>query len=200
MSHLYQQYRALELDGSWIGLEVRNADPWFCTPIGAEIIGWDGAIYYCFVPGFAETVFCVNPENYGGHLVYPIARSFADFLSLLLAVGHTNSLQQVIGWKREEFERFLRQQEEVDYISSPQVQQVLKTITEEIGVVPQPDPFGYIKRLQEEFPYEKIVFSNDYYDILGLERPDGTTSEWVENGTHEGKIEICFRTDKEIKI
>lgn len=69
--------------------------------------------------GFAETVFCVNPENYGGHLVYPIARSFADFLSLLLAVGHTNSLQQVIGWKREEFERFLRQQEEVDYISSP---------------------------------------------------------------------------------
>ena len=183
MSHLYQQYRALELDGSWIGLEVRNADPWFCTPIGAEIIGWDGAIHYCFV-----------------HLVYPIARSFADFLSLLLAVGHTNSLQQVIGWKREEFERFLRQQEEVDYISSPQVQQVLKTITEEIGVVPQPDPFGYIKRLQEEFPYEKIVFSNDYYDILGLERPDGTTSEWVENGTHEGKIEICFRTDKEIKI
>ena len=171
MSHLYQQYRALELDGSWIGLEVRNADPWFCTPIGAEIIGWDGAIHYCFVPGFAETVFCVNPENYGGHLVYPIARSFADFLSLLLAVGHTNSLQQVIGWKREEF-----------------------------GVVPQPDPFGYIKRLQEEFPYEKIVFSNDYYDILGLERPDGTTSEWVENGTHEGKIEICFRTDKEIKI
>ena len=146
------------------------------------------------------SVFCVNPENFGGHLVYPIARSFADFLSLLLAVGHTNSLQQVIGWKREEFERFLRQQEEVDYISSPQVQQVLKTITEEIGVVPQPDPFGYIKRLQEEFPYEKIVFSNDYYDILGLERPDGTTSEWVENGTHEGKIEICFRTDKEIKI
>jgi hypothetical protein len=111
VSHLYQQYRALELDGSWIGLEVRNADPWFCTPIGAEIIGWDGAIHYCFVPGFAETVFCVNPENYGGHLVYPIARSFADFLSLLLAVGHTNSLQQVIGWKREEFERFLRQQE-----------------------------------------------------------------------------------------
>lgn len=114
MSHLYQQYRALELDGSWIGLEAGNATPWFCTPIGAEIIGWDGAIHYCFVPGFAETVFCVNPENYGGHLVYPIARSFADFLSLLLAVGHTNSLQQVIGWKREEFERFLRQQEEVD--------------------------------------------------------------------------------------
>ena len=55
MSHLYQQYRALELDGSWIGLEAGNATPWFCTPIGAEIIGWDGAIHYCFVPGFAET-------------------------------------------------------------------------------------------------------------------------------------------------
>ena len=170
MSHLYQQYRALELDGSWIGLEAGNATPWFCTPIGAEIIGWDGAIHYCFVPGFAETVFCVNPENYGGHLVYPIARSFADFLSLLLAVGHTNSLQQV-----------------------------LKTIAEKTGVVPQPDPFGYIKGLQEEFPYEKIAFSNDYYDTLGLERPDGTTPEWVENGTREVEIEICFRTEKEIK-
>ena len=182
MSHLYQQYRALELDGSWIGLEAGNATPWFCTPIGAEIIGWDGAIHYCFVPGFAETVFCVNPENYGGHLVYPIARSFADFLSLLLAVGHTNSLQQVIGWKQEEFESFLHRPEDVDYIS-----------------IPQPDPFGYIKRLQEEFPYEKIAFSNDYYDTLGLERPDGTTPEWVENGTREVEIEICFRTEKEIK-
>ncbi len=64
------------------------------------------------------------------------------------------------------------------------------------GVVPQPDPFGYIKRLQEEFPYEKIAFSNDYYDTLGLERPDGTTPEWVENGTREVEIEICFRTEE----
>ena len=118
---------------------------------------------------------------------------------MLLAVGHTNSLQQVIGWKQEEFESFLHRPEEVDYISSPQVQQVLKTIAEKTGVVPQPDPFGYIKRLQEEFPYEKIAFSNDYYDTLGLERPDGTTPEWVENGTREVEIEICFRTEKEIK-
>lgn len=194
MESLYQQYRALGLDGSWIGLEAGNTDHWFCTPIGAEIIGWDGAIHYCFVPEFGETVFCVNPENYGERLVYPIARSFADFLSLLLAVGHTNPLQQVIGWKREEFENFLCRQEEAEYIGSPQVQQVLKTIAEKTGVVPQPDPFGYIKRLQEEFSYERLSFSNDYYDTLGLERPDGSTPEWIENGTCEEKMEICFRT------
>ena len=75
-----------------------------------------------------ETVFC-QPEKITAGIWSIRLRAALQILSILLAVGHTNSLQQVIGWKREEFEDFSANREEVDYISSPQVQQVLKTIT-----------------------------------------------------------------------
>ncbi len=88
----------------------------------------------------------------------------------------------------------------MDYISSPQVQQVLKTITEGNRGGPQPDPFGYIKRLQEEFPYEDCIFPTTTTISWDWNDPTVFLSEWVENGTHEGKDRNCFRTDKEIKI
>lgn len=55
MKSWYEQYRELMLDGSWIGLEAPNpndAGPYFCTPVGAQIIGWDNGIHYCFLDGF----------------------------------------------------------------------------------------------------------------------------------------------------
>ena len=65
MKSWYEQYRELMLDGSWIGLEAPNpndAGPYFCTPVGAQIIGWDNGIHYCFLDGFSQMVFCVNPR------------------------------------------------------------------------------------------------------------------------------------------
>ncbi len=38
-------------------------------------------------------------------------------------------------------------------------------------------PFEYIKDLQSKFPYEQILFTNEYYDILGIECPDRTVPE-----------------------
>lgn len=34
-----------------------------------------------------------------------------------------------------------------------------------------------MKAVQEQFDDSKIKFSNEYYDTLGLERPDGTENE-----------------------
>lgn len=188
MDTLYKKYRDLKLDGSWIGLEHGADIPYFCTPIGARIIGWDNGIHYCFIEGFGDTVFCVNPETCCDYHVYPIARNFRDFLGLILAAGNTNTLQQVIWWDRKMFDDFVNSPEEQEYKARPEVQRALDTIRGEMDVTPIDTPFEYIRELQSNFPYEQIPFTNEYYDTLGLERPDGTEPE-------ENSAELTFRAE-----
>lgn len=92
----------------WFGLGEET--PHFCTPIGAEIIGWDNGIHYCFIKGFGDMVFCVNPETCCAYHVYPIACNFRDFLGLILATGNTNTLQQIICWNKKMFDDFVNRQ------------------------------------------------------------------------------------------
>lgn len=188
MDLLYEKYKNLKIDGSWIGLEAGAQTPYFCTPIGAEIIGWNNGIHYCFIKGFGDMVFCVNPEPCCDYNVYPIARNFCDFLGLILATGNTNTLQQIIWWDKKRFEDFVNSPEEQEYRVRPEVQGVLSTIRKGIDIAPIDTPFEYIKDLQSNFPYEQIPFSNEYYDTLGIERPDGTEPE--ENGFEFRSVEI----------
>ena len=188
MDLLYEKYKNLKIDGSWIGLEAGAQTPYFCTPIGAEIIGWDNGIHYCFIKGFGDMVFCVNPEPCCDYNVYPIARNFCDFLGLILATGNTNTLQQIIWWDKKRFEDFVNSTEEQEYRVRPEVQGVLSTIRKGIDITPIDTPFEYVKDLQSNFPYEQIPFTNEYYDTLGIERPDGTEPE--ENGFEFRSVEI----------
>ncbi len=188
MNLLYEKYKNLKIDGSWIGLEAGAQTPYFCTPIGAEIIGWNNGIHYCFIKGFGDMVFCVNPEPCCDYNVYPIARNFCDFLGLILATGNTNTLQQIIWWDKKRFEDFVNSTEEQEYRVRPEVQGVLSTIRKGIDITPIDTPFEYVKDLQSNFPYEQIPFTNEYYDTLGIERPDGTEPE--ENGFEFRAVEI----------
>ena len=188
MNLLYEKYKNLKIDGSWIGLEAGAQTPYFCTPIGAEIIGWNNGIHYCFIKGFGDMVFCVNPETCCDYNVYPIARNFCDFLGLILATGNTNTLQQIIWWDKKRFEDFVNSPEEQEYRVRPEVQGVLSTIRKGIDITPIDTPFEYVKDLQSNFPYEQIPFTNEYYDTLGIERPDGTEPE--ENGFEFRAVEI----------
>ena len=192
MNLLYEKYKNLKIDGSWIGLEAGAQTPYFCTPIGAEIIGWDNGIHYCFIKGFGDMVFCVNPEPCCDYNVYPIARNFCDFLGLILATGNTNTLQQIIWWDKKRFEDFVNSTEEQEYRVRPEVQGVLSTIRKGIDIAPIDTLFEYIKDLQSNFPYEQIPFTNEYYDTLGIERPDGTEPEG--NGFEFRTVE--FKVDK----
>ncbi len=192
MNPLYEKYKNLKIDGSWIGLEAGAQTPCFCTPIGAEIIGWDNGIHYCFIKGFGDMVFCVNPETCCDYNVYPIARNFCDFLGLILATGNTNTLQQIIWWDKKRFEDFVNSPEEQEYRVRPEVQGVLSTIRKGIDIAPIDTLFEYIKDLQSNFPYEQIPFTNEYYDTLGIERPDGTEPEG--NGFEFRTVE--FKVDK----
>lgn len=190
MNTLYKKYKSLKIDGSQIGLEQDGGVPYFCTPIGAEIIGWDNGIHYCFIKGFGDLVFCVNPETCCDYYVYPIARNFRDFLGLILAAGNTNTLQQIIWWDKKMYDDFVHSPEEQENKSRPEVIAVLNTIRREIDTASIDSPFEYIKDLQSSFPYEQISFTNEYYDTLGIDRPDGTGPE--ENGFTFDTVEIEF--------
>lgn len=173
-----QQLKRLGRYGAAIGLEPgeETAD-YFCTPVGAAVLGWDNGIHYCVLEQFGDMVFCVNPESCGEQYVYPLASSTEDFLRLLLATKHTNVMQQILWWDRAQYEAFLRAPDTVAYNASPAVVEALSLLRDEWGIVPMEDPFGYIKALQASFPYEKIPFSRAYYDTLGLALPDGTQPE-----------------------
>ena len=73
MENIFDKFKKLNLDTSPIGLSIELREPFFCTPIGAQIIGWDNGIHYCFIKGFKEIVFCVNPETCCNYYVYPLA-------------------------------------------------------------------------------------------------------------------------------
>lgn len=197
MKSWYEQYRELMLDGSWIGLEAPNpndAGPYFCTPVGAQIIGWDNGIHYCFLDGFGQMVFCVNPEPCGEQYVYPLARDFRDFLRLILAVRNTNPLQQMIGWDKAQYLDFLCSEQALGEDSSKQASAVLKALSDQLGLTPMEHPFEYVKKIQQEFPYQNIVYSNEYYDTLGLSRPDGSEPE-TENGAEFAAVSFEFETE-----
>ena len=175
---IYEKFCQLDIDSRLIGLE-KSGDmhvEYFCTPVDARIIGWENSIHYCFMKGSRDMVFAVNPEPAGDQYVYPLAMNFRDFLSLILSCGSTTAIEQIIGWSRQQFEDFVISEynEKV-----PGQQEVLDTIASELKIKPMEDPYSYVKNVQQQFQRypSKIRYSNEYYDTLGLERPDGSENE-----------------------
>lgn len=178
MNSLYEKYKNLEIDGSCIGLEKGpETSDYFCAPEGARVIGWDNGIHYCFIDYFGEMVFCVNPETCCDYHVYPLAENFYDFLSLILATKNANVMQQIIWWDKKQYIDFINLPEEIEYTNSSRVREVLSIIRDNLNIAAMNEPFEYIKKIQKDFPYEKIEFSDEYYDTLGIARPDGKVIE-----------------------
>ena len=119
-----------------------------------------------------EIVFCVNPETCCNYYVYPLAKDFTDFLRLLLSLKTTNAIQQVVWMDKDAFENFMNDPDEVRYTSSEPVQSILQNISSNLEVEPIENPFDYIKKLQKDFPYKEIKFTDDFYNITGLTRQE----------------------------
>ena len=71
----YQKFKKLKIDFSAVEFEKADADDkYFCTPIGAHLIGRAGVdgIHYCTVRGQGEMVFAVNPSKEIGKNVFPM--------------------------------------------------------------------------------------------------------------------------------
>ena len=106
------------------------------------------------------------------YYVYPLAKDFTDFLRLLLSLKTTNAIQQVVWMDKDAFENFMNDPDEVRYTSSEPVQSILQNISSNLEVEPIENPFDYIKKLQKDFPYKEIKFTDEFYNITGLTRQE----------------------------
>ncbi len=161
MTRTYQAFLKKNIDLAPLGIEKRSDNtPYFCTPKGANIIGWAGVdgIHYCTIRGFGSMVFAVSPMNVGDY-VHPIARSFEDMLRLLLTCADMAALEQCHAWDEEQYKAFL-----IDCPAASEQQAILDAIREKTGLAPIEDVFGYVKQLQTEFDLSTIPYSEDYYD------------------------------------
>lgn len=184
---LYERFLALGLDLGPLGFGAGSAHSGYdCTPPGAQVLGWAGVdgIHYCFVPGFGEMVFAVSPMELPGDAVHPVARSFEDFLRLLLACGSCAALDQAHGWTQAQFERFLAE-------NRPDAAQaaLLAQLADSLGLAPMERPFAYLKELQSGFdsarlphpaqapvqpaaqPDWKVYFDGNFWGHQGRGRP-----------------------------
>lgn len=160
---LHEKFKKLNIDFSQLGLEPGDTrSDYFCTPRGASVIGWAGVdgIHCCFVKGFEEMVFAVNPSNLSGEHVHPLARNFEDFLRLILACG-LDAAEQAWMWNRGEFDAFTE-----TYPPNLEQQAVLDRLRDELGLAPMDDPYGYIRAVQSAFDYGKIPYSKKYYELI----------------------------------
>lgn len=176
---LFEKYGRLNLDLSRLGLERGDAcGGYFCDPLGAEVIGWAGVdgIHCCFVDGFGEMVFAVSPANGPGEYVHPLARSFEDFLRLILACGGVDAVEQAWMWNRGEFDAFLE-----TYPPDGEQRAVLDALAQALSLTPMDDPYGYLKEVQSSFDYGKLKFGEEYYELAGEPEPEGPRSqpEWA---------------------
>ena len=145
----YAEFCQTGIDLENLGVDMKTpAEPYFCTPAGAEIFGRAGVdgIHYCFVPGFGETVFAVSPMNGEGERIHPIAANFEDFLRLLLACGDAAALEQAWQWDEAQFQAFL------DEIEPDEA--AIKAVRG-LGLTPMAHPWAYLKTLREQ-PAEQL--------------------------------------------
>lgn len=168
MNTVYEQYKALNIDGSLISLgQVEEINPYFCYPTNTRAIGFEGCIMYCFIEGYGEMVFASNPETCADVYVYPLAKNFTDFLGLILACGSANPIEQIIWMRKEQFEQHLKNEQALRTDARNAALQQLRI---KLGIVPIDDPYEYVKELQKNFDSSKIKYSDEYYDFLGIER------------------------------
>lgn len=170
---VYHQFMNMGLDLSLLCLEQCDNQPeYFCYPIGAKPIGYEGSIMYCFLEGYGEMVFAVNPETCADIFVYPLAQNFTDFLRLILACGTANPVEQIVWMSKERFEEHVREE---TLIRKPELTEVMEQIVKEFGLEPIQEPYEYVKSLQAEFDDSLVRYSDEYYEVLGIEREDGGT-------------------------
>lgn len=169
MVKLFDEFRKLNIDAALISLEWQEETyPYFCYPLNAKAVGFEGCIMYCFIEGYEDMVFASNPETCVDKNVYPIARNFEDFLKLIITCGSANPLEQIVWMNQEQFRQHLRQEQA---LMTEQQKGIINLLSKNFDLLPMEAPFEYVKSLQKDFDDSKIIFSDEYYDVFGLEKP-----------------------------
>ena len=193
-----KRFRALDIHFSAIGLFQEENRPYFCTPVGAEYVGWIGCdgVHFVLLPG-DERVFCVDPAmGEEGTYVLPVASDFREFLAFLLSCQDANPLSQICWLTREEFDQLAAEDaagraEEYQAKFFAQKDAALNAIQKEFNLTPI-DPFAKVKLLQREFNPSVLNWSDEYYDTLGLENPRRPDEEIIYQA-QTAATEVTFR-------
>ena len=168
---------ALEIDFESIGLLEPGVDqpPYFCTPVGAEYVGRLGCdgVHFVLLPG-DERVFCVDPAmGEPGTYVLPVAEDMRQFLSFVLYCRDAGPIAQIWWLEEERFHQLLEEDAQARWPGCEsflaQKKSALVAIGEALGLTPA-EPYGPVRALQADFDPGILRFSDEYYDVLGLER------------------------------
>lgn len=176
--NIYEEYLKLDIESNWIGLEKgEETSDYSCTPLGAHVIGWEecDGIHYCFIDGFDEKVFAVNPSSCAekdGVLIYayPLAENFEDFLRLILAGKGVTAIEQIVWFTKKQYNDFVISDDNNNFCE--EVNAVLNEISKKLNLKPMENPYEYVRKIQDEFDYSKLRFSDEFYDETGLEKPE----------------------------
>ena len=68
--------------------------------------------------------------------------------------------KQAWRWSREEFEAFLLKNP-----AAGEGEKTLKELAKAMKLTPMEQPWEYIRKLQSDFDYSRIKYTEDYYDI-----------------------------------
>ena len=177
-----RRFRELNAVFSAIGLEQAENVAYFCTPVDAEYVGWLGCdgIHFILLPG-DERVFCVDPAmGEVGTYVLPVAADFQEFLSYVLFCRDANPLSQIWWLDEERFRELLRSDAEARWEGCEayfeEKASALKLIAETFGLTSK-EPYEAVRVLQADFDPSSIAFSEEYYEVLGMEYPGAAESE-----------------------
>ena len=175
METIYEKYMALPIDKGLLCLEYGDiAEPYFCYPVNAKPIGFEGCILYCFLPEYGEMVFACNPESCADQNVYPLAATFEDFIRLILACGTANPVEQIVWMDKNKFEEHMANEEK---ILTDEQRTAAQQLQRALSLLPIENPFEYVKSIQKDFDGSKIQYSDEYYEVTGIENPKGTTPD-----------------------
>ena len=153
-NQIFKKFQSLNLSNSSIGLEWSGNDTtYFCTPVGAEIIGLLGidGIHFCFIPSVSsDMVFVVSPIPCGQNYVEPVANSFREFLSLVAFCKDASPLEQISYISEKQFLELLKPDEIVNNLEKGVV---LKALNESLNISPNLNTYKDVKKLQASFDY-----------------------------------------------
>lgn len=194
-----KRFRALDINFDSIGLFQGGADDfaYFCTPVDAELVGRIGCdgVHFILLPG-DERVFCVDPSmGERGTYVLPVAGDFREFLSFVLYCQDANPLSQIYWMTRKQYKELAEEdaaarEEAYQAKFFAQKDAALAAIVKEFGLSPV-DPFKKVKAMQKAFDPAILNFSEEYYDVVGYQRPEEETVQGTAFAT------AVFTTKKE---
>lgn len=197
-----RRFRALDIDFDSIGLLQDGGEDfaYFCTPTDAEFVGRIGCdgVHFILLPG-DERVFCVDPAmGEEGKFVLPVGSDLREFLSFVLFCQDANPLSQIWWMDEARFRELVaedaaaRQKGDMaEYFARKDA--ALAAIAGELGLAPA-HPFAKVKALQAAFDPSGLNWSDEYYDVLGLDDPRRPDEAIIYQAEHTATV-FAFRRE-----